>query len=91
MVAWNGGRRREFPRWMKAAILRRDPVCKICHERPSVIADHRQPVAEGGPDLMINGQGLCVPCHDRKTEAEKARGRARASGKRKPEPHPGYR
>lgn len=87
-------RQRAFPTAMRLRILRRDPTCRACGLRPSVIADHIVPVAEGGDDTMANGQGLCEPCHDAKTKAERARGLARwqASRPRKHrpvEPHPG--
>lgn len=55
----------------------------------STIADHVVPVARGGPDTMANGQGLCGPCHDVKTRAEIAEGRALKSRRRRPDPHPG--
>lgn len=60
-------------RAFRAAVLARDPVCRICHEAPSVIADHwpktrRELEAEG---LDVNdvrrGRGLCRPCDSRQT------------------------
>jgi hypothetical protein len=37
------------------------------------------------PNLL---QGLCLPCHSVKTQAEARAGRQKRSGKRKPRPHP---
>jgi len=65
-----------------------------CGERPSAEADHIVPAAEGGTDSIDNGQGLCLDCHERKTQAERARGLARYQAvrprqSRRPESHPG--
>ncbi|WP_408629878.1 HNH endonuclease [Amycolatopsis aidingensis] len=86
--------RRAFPTAARARILQRDPTCQTCGLRPSVIADHITPVAEGGSDDESNGQGLCRPCHDTKTQAERQRGhtrwnQTRPRQQRKPEQHPG--
>lgn len=55
-------------------ILHRDPLCVQCDRegrvRPARIADHILPVEEGGRWTLENGQGLCTPCHNRKTAAE---------------------
>ena len=66
----------------RTAVLRRDPTCRGCGERPSTEADHIIPVADGGAlHDAANGQGLCAPCHDAKTRAENAaRNRRRARG-----------
>lgn len=90
--SWSGGRR-AFPYRTRVRILRRDPVCVACGVRPSTIADHVIPVAEGGTDDEENGAGMCVPCHDVKTKQEIARGRARMPKRQRPntEPHPGIK
>lgn len=89
-----------FPKAVRRRILRRDPTCRCtgCRHHngpcasPSTIADHIVPKAEGGSDQETNGQGLCAPCHDEKTRAEAARGRARRSRKRPTTTkHPGFR
>lgn len=87
-------RTRAFPTAARARILARDPICKHCGQRPSTIADHITPVAEGGSDDETNGQGLCAPCHDLKTHAEQQRGmkrwnERRPRQRRTPEQHPG--
>ena len=53
-------------RW-RAAILARDPVCRACGQAPSREADHITPLSQGGGWSLENGQGLCKPCHSRKT------------------------
>ena len=96
-TSWCGDRR-SFPTAVRAAILRRDPICRACGVSPSTIADHIVNVAkarrEGWPDALIdgehNGQGLCERCHDEKTKRERLEGiAARGTRKRKPEAHPG--
>lgn len=91
-MAWK--RTRAFPTAIRLRILRRDPWCMACGDRRSTIADHVVPAAEGGTDDISNGQGLCKPCHDAKTAAERARGLARYQAvrptqRRRSEPHPG--
>lgn len=83
---WTG-----FPPYIRRRILRRDRVCKMCGKRPSTVADHRIPRAEGGADTMANGQGLCDECHAEKTKTEQTRGRQRKSTKRPPAKHPGVK
>ncbi|AVJ50278.1 HNH endonuclease [Mycobacterium phage Mendokysei] len=59
--------------------------------------DHIVNLAAGGADHPHNMQWLCGPCHDTKTKAERAAGRARAIARRGSiskryrdrEPHPG--
>lgn len=51
-------------------------------------ADHVVPWAQGGSnDPIANGQAVCDPCHNEKTQAEAAYGRNR--WKRRPPRHPG--
>lgn len=74
--------RRYPPDWAARVrrTLRRDPVCQACHAAPSVTADHRVPLFEGGTHDLANLQGLCQPCHDTKTRAESARARRGRGG-----------
>lgn len=94
---WTGSA--EHRRWVKR-ILTRDPVCRCpgCKihpgpcANPSEQADHVVPVSEGGRWTMENGQGLCAPCHLRKSSAEGNRARwHRNPRKRQAERHPGLR
>jgi 5-methylcytosine-specific restriction protein A len=57
-------------RRLRVEILVRDPVCKLCHVRPSEHVDHRVPLAAGGTTDPDNLQALCAPCHRRKTVRE---------------------
>jgi len=60
-------------RW-RALILERDPWCKACGREPSTVADHIVPIARGGARFDLNnGQGMCEPCHNRKTAKEDGR------------------
>jgi 5-methylcytosine-specific restriction enzyme A len=61
----------------RAAVVRRQrfleaqPLCAHCEARGFVIAavevDHIVPLFKGGADDIENMQGLCRPCHDKKT------------------------
>ena len=60
-------------RAFRSAVLARDPVCVLCRERASEIADHfpkgrRELVAQGlDPNDPAYGRGLCRPCDGRQT------------------------
>lgn len=59
-------------------ILARDPVCKVCGRRPASAVDHVKPKSQGGEEYdEANLQGICKPCHTRKTAREAAEGRRR--------------
>lgn len=57
----------------RRAVLTRDPICVLCHQRISTIADHyphsRRALEEAGlnPNDPNRGRGLCKPCHDSET------------------------
>lgn len=63
---------------LRAACLKRDPVC--CHrdpatgqqtcDRPSRHADHVVPKSAGGADVLENLQGMCHRHHSQKTARE---------------------
>lgn len=57
-------------RW-RLLILHRDPICKACGNAPATEADHIQPLRDGGDWSLENGQGLCKPCHTRKTNRDR--------------------
>lgn len=67
---------RRAARWRRD-VMRRDDLCTC--GAPATEADHIIPVADGGARYDVaNGQGLCSPCHARKTRDENAeRNRAR--------------
>lgn len=86
-------RRSRLPKnWRKlrAQVLARDPVCRICGIRESVVADHIQAMTD---DHRLEAlQGACEPCHRQKTAAEAAAARAaspRPKRERPGERHPG--
>ena len=60
-------------RRLRLAILRRDPICRACNVSASEEVDHIVPKKRGGQDTMENLQGLCKPCHSRKTALEDGR------------------
>ena len=91
---WKGSQRRaRLPLgWAKirAAILARDSTCVLCGVRPSAFCDHIVAKADlnGPADL----QGVCGPCHDRKSSAEgheAQRANPRPGRTRPSEKHPG--
>jgi 5-methylcytosine-specific restriction enzyme A len=62
-------------RWemVRRSVLRRDPICQVCDRAISAEVDHIVPLAEGGdPYDPVGLQGICSPCHWRKTGAENA-------------------
>lgn len=80
--AWSGRTHRAGGRAVTRARERRlrdSPICATpgCG-RIATRDDHIVPLAEGGADLdEENHQTLCQRCHDAKSKAEAARGRAR--------------
>lgn len=64
-----GARHREW----REAVLKRDPICRMCGAERSKHADHIVPVKRGGARFdLSNGQGLCHGCHNRKTARERS-------------------
>lgn len=99
-TSWSG-QRRSFPTATAQRIIRRDKVCQGCSSAGPLQADHIVNHAEAlvrgwtqdEIDHEDNGQALCQDCHAEKTRGERARGLARAAGRRAPartqRPHPG--
>jgi 5-methylcytosine-specific restriction protein A len=58
---------------LRKIVLARDPICRDCGRAASTEADHITPRREGGSDSLDNLQGLCKPCHSRKTAIEDGR------------------
>ena len=60
----------------RAQVLAEEPLCRLCLEMglevASDVVDHKIPLAWGGTDDRENKQGLCNPCHDEKSKAERA-------------------
>ncbi len=52
---------------LRPLVLARDPICRSCGKAPSTDVDHIEPLRRGGKNEMNNLQGLCRPCHSRKT------------------------
>ncbi|WP_280454124.1 HNH endonuclease [Nocardia brasiliensis] len=70
-------------------IRKRDKrTCQKCG-RSGWEVDHITPISAGGTDEDSNLCVLCRSCHQAKTQAEAAAGRAKHSRNREPEPHPG--
>lgn len=76
-------RRRGYGRrhlYFRREVLRRDPVCVLCHAAASVVADHwpvsrRDLVSAGAdPDDPRHGRGLCRGCDSRQTAARQPGG-----------------
>lgn len=67
----------------RVALLRENPFCVDCGTplfNDTAIRDHEVPLAEGGADTRENTRLMCVACHDRKSEAERLRGRGLTRG-----------
>lgn len=94
-MTWvNGSNRTADPAWRalkRKAIRAFGNYCARCEadgDEVQLELDHITPVAEGGTDTLDNTQLLCRSCHQPKTQAEAARGRARRSPHRPPRQHP---
>jgi len=92
MSSWQGSDRvRRLPSgWKKirARILERDPICKLCGVRPSTHCDHIVAKTDDHSDTGL--QGVCGECHGRKSAAEGHEAK-RNKRRRPPEQHPGLR
>lgn len=91
---WEGSdRRRRLPAtWpkLRAETLARNPICVLCGVRPSTHCDHIKAKTDDHTQL----QGVCEPCHLRKSSREgneAQRANPRPGRKRPPEQHPGIR
>jgi 5-methylcytosine-specific restriction protein A len=57
----------------RRAVLQRDPICVLCHQRQSTVADHhptsRRDLLEQGlnPNDPQYGRALCATCHNKAT------------------------
>lgn len=60
----------------RAQVKAEEPFCRECLKHGKRVAtdviDHIVPLSEGGSDERSNKQGLCDPCHDAKSKAERA-------------------
>lgn len=60
-------------RAFRAAVLARDPICVLCTQAISTVADHyplsrKELIAQGlNPNDPDAGRGLCKHCHDTET------------------------
>lgn len=80
--AWSGSRRRERTvsgweqqRRARHVIHTHDTVCHVCSRPGATLADHVIPLAEGGPDTIVNMRPIHIDCHKLKTAEEAARAR----------------
>lgn len=94
-MTWANGKTRVSTKEWKAlrarAVREYGNQCARCEadgDEVRLELDHVVPVAEGGADTLDNAQLLCVSCHQPKTQAEAARGRARRNPRRPPRQHP---
>ena len=64
---------------VRAEVIAAEPFCRKCLEQgkrvKTDVVDHVVPLAWGGSDSRGNKQGLCDPCHDEKSKAERLVGR----------------
>lgn len=76
-----GGRKRQA---LRAALFAADPLCAECKKQGRVTLavqrDHIVPLAEGGTEDASNTQGLCLPCHEAKSQLERQRAQRRWRG-----------
>jgi 5-methylcytosine-specific restriction enzyme A len=87
----NSDRKSRLPsNWarLRAETLARDPICVLCGVRPSTHCDHIKAKTDDHKQL----QGVCEPCHLRKSSAEgndAQRANPKPGRKRPSEQHPG--
>lgn len=59
----------------RAQVIAEEPLCRSCLARGLEVAtdvvDHIKPLSWGGSDARSNKQGLCDPCHEIKSAAER--------------------
>lgn len=60
-------------RRVRALVLERDPICRLCGQRPSVDVDHIRSKRAGGTDSLDNLRGVCHGCHSVKTARQDGR------------------
>lgn len=87
----NSARKARLPsNWarLRAETLAKHPTCVLCGVRPSTHCDHIKAKTDDHKQL----QGVCEPCHLRKSSAEgndAQRANPKPGRKRPPESHPG--
>lgn len=68
----------------RAQVIAEEPLCRLCLAKgvtsASTVVDHIKPLSEGGSDQRENKQGLCSPCHDAKSAAERVKARRGRAG-----------
>jgi 5-methylcytosine-specific restriction protein A len=91
---WQGSdRKSRLPsNWptIRAKVLARDPLCKICGVRPSSHCDHIEAKTDAHAEDKL--QGVCSTCHGLKSsrEGNDAQAANPQPGRKRPdEPHPG--
>lgn len=88
----SGRAKRLPPGWkrIRARTLERDPICVLCGTRPSTHCDHIHAKTDDHSDTGL--QGVCGPCHDKKSSREgNTAPRDKPGRTRPPEQHPGLR
>lgn len=68
-------------RFVRRAVLRRDPICVVCGREFATVADHwptsrKDLIAQGvkDPDALSRLRGLCAGCHGSETAREQPGG-----------------
>lgn len=77
---------------IRAKVLARDPICKICGVRPSSHCDHIKAKTDAHAQDRL--QGVCATCHGLKSSREgndAQRANPQPGRLRPQEPHPGLR
>lgn len=69
---------------LRAELFSTNPLCVECakqgHTTLATQRDHIVALTDGGADDESNTQGLCEPCHEAKSLAERLRAQRRARG-----------
>ncbi len=54
-------------RFIRARVLKAEPICRICNDAQATEVDHIKPLKEGGTHDINNLRPLCKSCHSRRT------------------------
>jgi 5-methylcytosine-specific restriction protein A len=76
----------------RVRVLRQQPTCRLAYDCCTTVSTEVDHITAGDDHRYANLQGVCSPCHARKSAGEGTaahRAKGWATTRRAPEPHPG--